>query len=146
MNTVNDILEWLIQSGTLAAIVLFAWKFVKPWLDAKTSHASAEKAKVAWSLLERVADISVTALVGQNMTGKDKFNLAVKNVQQAMQSHGFEVNQAAAENAVQSAYEQSPLTGSKQTTSTVTVDQAGVTATIKPADGTATAIDPKEAK
>lgn len=146
MNTVNDILEWLIQSGTLAAIVLFAWKFVKPWLDAKTSHASAEKAKVAWSLLERVADISVTALVGQNMTGKDKFNLAVKNVQQAMQSHGFEVNQAAAENAVQSAYEQSPLTGSKQTTSTVTVDQSGVTATIKPADGTATAIDPKEAK
>lgn len=144
MNTVNDILEWLIQSGTLAAIVLFAWKFVKPWLDAKTSHASAEKAKVAWSLLERVADISVTALVGQNMTGKDKFNLAVKNVQQAMQSHGFEVNQAAAENAVQSAYEQSPLTGSKQTTSTVTVDQSGVTATIKPADGTATAIDPKE--
>lgn len=63
-----------------------------------------------------------------------------------MQSHGFEVNQAVAENAVQSAYEKSPLTGSGQTTSTVTVGPEGVTTTIKPADGTATAIDPKEAK
>ena len=146
MKAINEIVEWLIQSGALTVLVLFAWKIVKPWLDAKTSHASAEKAKVAWSLLEQVADISVTALVGQNMTGKDKFNLAVKNVQQAMQSHGFEVNQAAAENAVQSAYEKSPLTGSKQTASAMTVDQVGVTTTIKPANGTATAIDPKEAK
>lgn len=135
MKTVNDILEWLIQSGALVALVLFAWKFVKPWLDAKASHASAEKAKVAWSLLEQVADIAVTALVGQDMTGKDKFNLAVKNVLQAMQSHGFAVNQAAVENAVQYAYEHSPLTP-----------------TVVPgndkqlAQGSAVAIDPKEAK
>ncbi|MCT3438510.1 hypothetical protein EFQ24_01205 [Limosilactobacillus fermentum] len=135
MNTVNDILEWLIQSGTLAAIFLFAWKFVKPWLDAKASHASAEKAKVAWSLLEQVANISVTALVGQNMTGKDKFDLAVKNVQQAMQSHGFNVNQAALENAVQSAYEQSSLTP------TVVPGNDS-----QPAQGSVAAIDPKEAK
>lgn len=146
MKTVNDIVEWLIQSGSLTALFLFAWKFVKPWLDAKASHAHAEKAKVAWSLLEQVADISVTALVGQNMAGKDKFNLAVNNVKKAMQSHGFEINQAAAENAVQSAYEKSPLTASEQSTSTVTVSPTGVTTTIKPADGTATAIDPKEAK
>lgn len=151
MKTVNDLVEWLIQSGALTALFLFAWKIVKPWLDAKASHANTEKAKVAWDLLEQVADISVTALVGQNMSGKDKFNLAVKNVQQAMQSHGFEVNQAATETAVQSAYEKSPLTSSKQTgseqsTSTVTVSPTGVTTTIKPADGTATAIDPKEAK
>lgn len=146
MKEINEIVEWLIQSGALTALFLFAWKIVKPWLDAKASHASAENAKVAWSLLEQVAEISVTALVGQNMTGKDKFDLAVKNVQQAMQSHGFEVNQAVAENAVQSAYEKSPLTGSDQTTSTVTVGPEGVTTTIKPADGTATAIDPKEAK
>lgn len=145
-NDINYLVEWLIQSGALVALILFAWKFVKPWLDAKASHANTERAKASWSLLEQIANISVTALVGQNMTGKDKFNLAVKNVQQAMQSHGFEVNQAAAENAVQSAYEKSPLTGSDQTTSTVTVGPAGVTTTIKPADGTATAIDPKEAK
>lgn len=146
MKEINEIVEWLIQSGALTALILFAWKIVKPWLDAKASNASAENAKVAWSLLEQVAEISVTALVSQNMTGKDKFNLAVKNVQQAMRSHGFEVNQAVAENAVQSAYEKSPLTGSKPTASTLTVGPEGVATTIKPADGTATAIDPKEAK
>ncbi|MEK1294560.1 hypothetical protein HCY73_05010 [Limosilactobacillus fermentum] len=135
MKTVNDIVEWLIQSGALTALFLFAWKFVKPWLDAKTSHASAEKAKVAWSLLEQVADISVTALVGQDMTGKEKFDLAVKNVLQAMQNHGFAVNQAAVENAVQSAYEQSSLTP------TVVPGNDS-----QPAQGTAVAIDPKEAK
>lgn len=135
MKTVNDIVEWLIQSGALAAIVLFAWKFVKPWLDAKASHAHAEKAKVAWSLLEQVADISVTALVGQNMAGKDKFNLAVNNVQKAMQSHGFAVNQAAVENAVQYAYEHSPLTP------TVVPGNDS-----QPAQGSAVAIDPKEVK
>lgn len=146
MKTINYTVEWFIQSGTLTALFLFAWKFVKPWLDAKTSHANTEQAKLAWGLLEQVADISVAALVGQNMTGKDKFNLAVKNVLQAMHSHGFEVSQAVVEDVVQTAYEKSPLTGSDQTTSTVTVGPEGVTTTIGPADGTATAIDPKEAK
>ena len=135
MNTVNDILEWLIQSGALTALFLFAWKIVKPWLDAKTSHARTEQAKLAWSLLDQVADISVTALVGQNMTGKDKFNLAVKNVQQAMLKHGFEINQAAAENAVQAAYEKNPLTP------TVVPDND-----VQLAQGSVVAIDPKEAK
>lgn len=135
MKTVNDIVEWLIQSGALVALVLFAWKFVKPWLDAKVSHANTEKAKVAWDLLEQVADISVAALVSQNMTGKEKFDLAVKNVLQAMQSHGFAVNQAAAENAVQYAYEHSPLTP------TVVPGNDS-----QPAQGSVVAIDPKEAK
>ncbi|MGJ3767258.1 hypothetical protein ACLOE0_09960 [Limosilactobacillus fermentum] len=146
MKEINEIVEWLIQSGALMALFLFAWKFVKPWLDAKVSHANTERAKASWSLLEQIANISVTALVGQNMTGKDKFDLAVKHVMQAMHSHGFEVSQAVVEDVVQTAYEKSPLTGSDQTTSTVTVGPEGVTATIKPADGTATAIDPKEAK
>ena len=145
-NDINYLVEWLIQSGALVALVLFAWKFVKPWLDAKASHANTERAKASWSLLEQIANISVTALVGQNMTGKDKFDLAVKHVMQAMHSHGFEVSQAVVEDVVQTAYEKSPLTGGEQTASTVTVGPEGVTATIKPADGTATAIDPKEAK
>lgn len=135
MKVANDIVEWLIQSGALTALFLFSWKFVKPWLDAKASHANTEKAKVAWDLLEQVANISVTALVGKNMAGKDKFDLAVKNVLQSMQSHGFTVNQAAAENAVQSAYEQSSLTP------TVVPGNDS-----QPSQGTVAAIDPKEAK
>lgn len=135
MKAINEIVEWLIQSGALTALFLFAWKIVKPWLDAKASHASTEQAKLVWSLLEQVADISVSALVGQNMSGKDKFNLAVKNVQQAMLKHGFEVNQAAAENAVQAAYEKSSLTP------TVVPGNDS-----QPAQGSVAAIDPKEAK
>lgn len=135
IKTVNDLVEWLIQSGALTALFVFAWKFVKPWLDAKASHASVEKYKVAWSLLEQVADVSVTALVGQDMTGKEKFDLAVKNVLLAMQSHGVVVNQAAAENVVQYAYEHSPLTP------TVVPDNDS-----QPAQGSVVAIDPKEAK
>lgn len=135
VNDINYLVEWLIQSGALVALVLFAWKFVKPWLDAKSSNANTERAKASWSLLEQIANISVTALVGQNMTGKDKFNLAVKNVQKAMQSHGFEVNQAVVENAVQSAYEQSSLTPM-----VVPGNDS------QPAQGSVVAIDPKEAK
>lgn len=135
MKVANDIIEWLIQSGALVALFSFAWKYVKPWLDAKQTHAQTEQAKVAWGLLEQVADTSVAALVGQNMTGKDKFNLAVKNVRQAMQSNGFEVNRVAAENAVQSAYEQSSLTP------TVVPGNDS-----QPVQGSAVAINPKEVK
>lgn len=135
MKVANDIIEWLIQSGALLALFSFVWKYVKPWLDAKQAHAQTEQAKVAWGLLEQVAETSVAALVGQNMAGKDKFNLAVKNVQQAMQSNGFAVNQAAAENAVQSAYEQSPLTP------TVVPGNDS-----QPVQGSAVAINPKEVK
>lgn len=135
MKAINEIVEWLIQSGALTALFLFAWKIVKPWLDAKTSHASTEQAKLVWSLLEQVADISVSALVGQNMTGKDKFDLAVKNVQQAMRGHGFAVSQAVVEDAVQYAYEHSSLTP------TVVPGND-----IQPEQGSVAAIDPKEAK
>ncbi|MEK1438393.1 hypothetical protein HCY76_10110 [Limosilactobacillus fermentum] len=135
VNDINYLVEWLIQSGALVALVLFAWKFVKPWLDAKSSHANTERAKASWSLLEQIANISVTALVGQNMTGKDKFDLAVKHVLQAMHSHGFEVSQAVVEDVVQTAYEQSSLTP------TVVPGND-----IQPAQGTVAAIDPKEAK
>lgn len=150
MNTVNDILEWLIQSGALTALFLFAWKFVKPWLDAKASHASAEQSKAVWTLIDQVASTSVNSLVSNNkLTGEQKFNQAVCEVISALDRQGYAITEDTAKLAVQSAYEKSPLTGSNQTgsnqtTSTVTVDPAGVTATIKPADGTATAIDPKE--
>lgn len=147
MKAINEIVEWLIQSGALTALFLFLWKIVKPWLDAKASHASAEQSKAVWTLIDQVASTAVNSLVSSNkLTGEQKFNQAVWDVISALDRQGYAITEDTAKLAVQSAYEQSPLTGSKQTTSTVTVDQAGVTATIKPADGTATAIDPKEAK
>ena len=147
MNTVNDILEWIIQSGALTALVLFAWKFIKPWLDAKASHASAEQSKAVWTLIDQVASAAVNSLVSSdNLTGEQKFNQAVQNVISALDRQGYAITEDTAKLAVQSAYEKSPLTGSEQTASSLTVSPEGVTTTIKPADGTVTAIDPKEAK
>ena len=147
MRTVNDFLEWVIQSGALTAIVLFAWKFVKPLLDAKASHASAEQSKSMWALIDQVASAAVNSLVSNNeLTGEQKFSQAVKAVIDALDRQGYTITEDTAKLAVQAAYEKSPLTGNDQSTSTVTVGPEGVTTTIKPADGTATAIDPKEAK
>lgn len=147
MKTVNDLVEWLIQSGALTALFLFAWKIVKPWLDAKASHASAEQSKAVWTLIDQVASTAVNSLVSNNkLTGEQKFNQAVQAVINVLNRQGYPIIEDTAKLAVQSAYEQSPLTGIEQTTSTVTVGPAGVTTTIKPTDGTATAIDPKEAK
>lgn len=147
MKEINEIVEWLIQSGALMALFLFAWKFVKPWLDAKASHASAEQSKAVWTLIDQVASTAVNSLVSNDkLTGEQKFNQAVQAVIDALNRQGYTITEDTAKLAVQSAYEKSPLTGSDQTTSTVTVDPAGVTTTIGPADGTATAIDPKEAK
>ena len=160
MKEINEIVEWLIQSGALTVLVLFSWKIVKPWLDAKASHASAEQSNAVWTLIDQVASTAVNSLVSNNkLTGEQKFNQAVQNVISALERQGYAITEETAKLAVQSAYEKSPLTGSDQTTSTVTVDPAelttastvtvgpaGVTTTIGPADGTATAIDPKEAK
>ncbi|MGJ3757529.1 phage holin, LLH family [Limosilactobacillus fermentum] len=147
MKEINEIVEWLIQSGALTALFLFAWKIVKPWLDAKASHASAEQSKAVWTLIDQLASTAVNSLVSNNkLTGEQKFNQAVQNVISALERQGYAITEDTAKLAVQSAYEKSPLTGSEQTTSTVTVGPEGVTTTIKPADGTATAIDPKEAK
>lgn len=147
MKEINDIVEWLIQSGALTVLFLFAWKIVKPWLDAKASHSSAEQSNAVWTLIDQVASTAVNSLVSNNkLTGEQKFNQAVQAVISALDRQGYTITEDTAKLAVQSAYEKSPLTGSDQTTSTVTVSPEGVTTTIKPADGTATAIDPKEAK
>lgn len=147
MKEINNIVEWLIQSGALTALFLFAWKIVKPWLDAKASHASAEQSNAVWTLIDQVASTAVNSLVSNNkLTGEQKFGKAVQAVISALDRQGYTITEDTAKLAVQSAYEKSPLTGCEQTTSTVTVGPEGVTTTIKPADGTATAIDPKEAK
>lgn len=147
MNEINEVVEWLIQSGALTALFLFAWKIVKPWLDAKASHASVQQSNAVWALIDQVASAAVNSLVSNNeLTGEQKFSQAVKAVINALDRQGYAITDETAKLAVQAAYEKSPLTGSDQTTSTVTVSPEGVTTTIKPADGTATAIDPKEAK
>lgn len=110
MKVVNDMVEWLIQSGALTALFLFAWKFVKPWLDAKTSHASAEQSMAVWALIDQIASTAVASLASTSMTGEQKFNQAVSDVINALDRQGYAITEETAKLAVQSAYEKSPLT------------------------------------
>lgn len=114
MKTINYVFDWLLSSGALTMIAVFAWKYVKPWLDNKASHAATEQSKAAWGLLENVAATVVNSLVGKPISGQEKFNEATKNVENIMKEQGFEVGKDLAQSAVQSAYEKSPLTPTVQ--------------------------------
>ena len=39
MKMITDIGNWLIQSGALVTVFIFAWKYIKPVMEAKKLHA-----------------------------------------------------------------------------------------------------------
>lgn len=115
MKMINDIVNWLISSGALTALSIFAWKYVKPWLDNKAAHASTEQSKASWQLLENFADTAVTSLVGnQNLNGQEKFSEATQTVKNLANQQGIQISNKAAQSLVQAAYENSPLTPTVQ--------------------------------
>lgn len=114
MIIVNDIVDWLISGGGLTALFIFAWKYVKPWLDSKAAHASTEQSKANWALLEQVSKTVVESLVSSGMIGSDKYVAAIKQVSNIMEQQGEPMGTEAVESAVQSAYEKSPLTGNNK--------------------------------
>lgn len=115
MKMINDVVNWLISSGALTALFIFAWKYVKPWLDNKAAHASTEQSKASWQLLEKIADTAVTSLVGnKNLTGQEKFVEAKNTVKTLGDQQGIQVSNKTAQTLVQAAYEASPLTPTVQ--------------------------------
>lgn len=112
MKTINDVVEWLISSGALTALFVFAWKYCKPLLESKKSHAKTEQAKATWDYLETVADTAVTSLVNEPMLGKDKFSTAVASVAEKAEAKEFQVTDDDIKKLVQAAYEKSDLTNS----------------------------------
>lgn len=111
LKVVNDAVYWLLSSGTLAAVVAFLWKYLKPLLEQKAQHASTAQSKEAWGLLEAVARTAVDSLVSNNnLSGKEKHKVATAQVQQVMNDQGIKVDNSTASTAVQKAYELSPLT------------------------------------
>ena len=110
MKVINDVVEWMISSGALVALFIFAWKYVKPWLDAKSEHASTEQTKALWELLEKVADTAVNSLVSNPVSGKEKAKVATQHVEEFMSKQGMQISKGLAASAVQAAYEKSNLT------------------------------------
>ncbi|MDY5594030.1 MAG: phage holin, LLH family [Limosilactobacillus reuteri] len=112
MKTLNDIINWIINSGFLALLIYIAVAFGKPWVDSKIKHAKTAQEKEAWTLLQQVSMTVVNSLVGKDMTGQAKFAEAVTQVQAYLENKGLNVDMKQVQSAVQSAYELSALTPS----------------------------------
>ena len=110
MKALNDIINWIINSGFLALLIYIAVAFGKPWIDSKIKHAKTAQEKEAWTLLQQVSMTVVNSLVGKDMTGQAKFVEAVTQVQACLENKGLNVDMKQVQSAVQSAYELSALT------------------------------------
>ena len=110
-NFINDIVNWLISSGALSALFIFAWKYSKPVMVAKQKHAKTVQERELIGLVNELADNAVSSLVSaQGVTGHDKFKQATTIVGSTLADKGFDVHQETVEHAVQAAYEKSDLT------------------------------------
>src|SRR5699024_9733392 len=111
MKMINDIVYWFISSGTATVLFIFAWKYIKPVMEAKKLHAKTLQERELIGLVEALADNAVNSLVSNDaLTGHDKFKVATTAVNSTLADKGFNVSQATVEHAVQSAYEKSDLT------------------------------------
>ena len=110
MKTLNDIINWIINSGFLALLIYIAVAFGKPFVDSKIKHAKTAQQKELWTLLQQVSMTVVNSLVGKDMTGQAKFIEAVTQVQAYLANKGLNVDMKQVQSAVQSAYELSTLT------------------------------------
>lgn len=110
MKTLNDIINWIINSGFLALLIYIAVAFGKPFVDSKIKHAKTAQQKELWTLLQQVSMTVVNSLIGKDMTGQAKFAEAVTQVQAYLENKGLNVDMKQVQAAVQSAYELSTLT------------------------------------
>lgn len=114
MKVANDIIEWLIQSGTLAVLVAFLWAYAKPLLTTKAKTAKTEQSRQLWTLAEQVAEAAVNTMASRSMSGSEKYAKAVDMVQTSLAQSGHHIAPEDAEAVVQSAYEKSGLGDKKQ--------------------------------
>lgn len=110
MKILNDIINWIINSGFLALLIYIAVAFGKPFVDSKIKHAKTAQQKELWTLLQQVSMTVVNSLVGKDMTGQAKFVEAVTQVQAYLANKGLHVDMKQVQAAVQAAYELSYLT------------------------------------
>ena len=114
MKTLNDIINWILQSGLLVWLFYFGFTIAKPWVDGKIKHAKTAQQREVWTLLEQVAMTTVNSLVSSDKSGSQKFLEAADQVQSYLADHGVCIDMKTVQSAVQAAYEKSPLTPTKQ--------------------------------
>ena len=110
MKTLNDIINWIINSGFLALLIYIAVAFGKPFVESKIKHAKTTQEQALWELVLQLAMTAVNSRVGKSITGQEKFSQAVAEVQSYLTAKGFHVDLKQIQAAIQSAYEMSMLT------------------------------------
>ena len=142
MKILNDIINWIINSGFLALLIYIAVAFGKPFVDSKIKHAKTAQQKELWTLLQQVSMTVVNSLIGKDMTGQAKFVEAVTQVQAYLENKGLNVDMKQVQAAVQSAYELSTLTPTVDPNAKLATTQVTETNSATIPAGQATATDP----
>ncbi len=110
MKTLNDIINWILQSGLLVWLFYFGFSVGKPFIESKIKHAKTTQEQALWELTLQLAMTAVNSRVGKNISGQEKFSQAVAEVQSYLTAKGLHIDTKQIQAAVQSAYEMSMLT------------------------------------
>lgn len=143
MKTLNDIINWIIQSGLLAWLFYFGFAVGKPFIESKIKHAKTTQEQALWELVLQLAMTAVNSRVGKNISGQEKFAQAVAEVQSYLTAKGLHIDTKQIQAAVQSAYEMSMLTPTVDPNESESKKADTEQEVVVPA-GTVKAIDPKE--
>lgn len=138
MKMLNDIINWIIQSGLLMWLFYFGFAVGKPFIESKIKHAKTTQEQALWELALQLAMTAVNSRVGKNISGQEKFAQAVAEVQSYLTAKGLHIDTKQIQAAVQSAYEMSMLTP------TVNPNEKPDDKQVVALAGTVKAIDPKE--
>ena len=148
MKTLNDIINWIIQSGLLVWLFYFGFAVGKPFIESKIKHAKTTQEQALWELALQLAMTAVNSRVGKNISGQEKFAQAVAEVQSYLTAKGLHIDTKQIQAAVQSAYELSTLTPSVDPNSKAKkandAEKADSKQETVAAAGTVKVIDPKE--
>ena len=143
MKTLNDIINWIIQSGLLVWLFYFGFAVGKPFIESKIKHAKTTQEQALWELALQLAMTAVNSRVGKNISGQEKFAQAVAEVQSYLTAKGLHSDTKQIQAAVQSAYEMSMLTPTVSPNESESKKANTEQEVVVPA-GTVKAIDPKE--
>ena len=143
MKTLNDIINWIIQSGLLVWLFYFGFAVGKPFIESKIKHAKTTQEQALWELALQLAMTAVNSRVGKNISGQEKFAQAVAEVQSYLTAKGLHIDTKQIQAAVQSAYEMSMLTPTVSPYESESKKANTEQEVVVPA-GTVKAIDPKE--
>ena len=143
MKTLNDIINWIIQSGLLVWLFYFGFAVSKPFIESKIKHAKTTQEQALWELALQLAMTAVNSRVGKNISGQEKFAQAVAEVQSYLTAKGLHIDTKQIQAAVQSAYEMSMLTPTVNPNESESKKANTEQEVVVPA-GTVKAIDPKE--